>query len=334
MPLISVIIPAYNAEKTITETVQSVLSQTFTDFEVIVINDGSQDDTLEVLSTIQDDRLRVISQVNGGAQKARNRGIQAATGAYIALLDADDLWTRDKLATQIKALEEDPTAGVAYSWMNRIDEQGHFLRRGSYHRFSGNVFAHLLLIDFIENGSNPLIRTQAFDEVGLFDETLSCGQDWDMWLRLAARYPFVVIPSVHTLYRKTPNSISSKLEQREAGYLKVIHKALTTASPEVKALKPHIIGNRYKCLIIDALNGSPSPQRALIAAQFLWTVIQYDPSLLHSRIFIKILLIIAIMLVLPPKPAMQLLQRKYSLFDISTLGGYLKLDVPPMLSPM
>jgi len=116
MPVISVIIPAYNAEKTILETIQSLQKQTFTDFEIIVINDGSTDGTVELLNAIEDSRVKVFSYENGGLPVARNRGIDRATGEYITFVDADDLWTPDKLELQLTALRQHPEAGIAYSW--------------------------------------------------------------------------------------------------------------------------------------------------------------------------------------------------------------------------
>ena len=104
MPRVSVVIPTFNAESTITETVESVLSQSFTDFELLVINDGSTDDTLSQLAEIKDSRLRILSFPNGGVAASRNRGIEHSTGAYIAFLDADDIWARDKLKEQLMAL--------------------------------------------------------------------------------------------------------------------------------------------------------------------------------------------------------------------------------------
>ncbi len=101
MPKISVIIPVYNAEETIKETLESVLSQTFSQFEIIVINDGSQDKTLEIVSRILDPRLKVLSYPNAGVSVSRNRGISQAAGEYVSFLDADDLWTPDKLETQL-----------------------------------------------------------------------------------------------------------------------------------------------------------------------------------------------------------------------------------------
>ena len=116
MPTVSVVIPAYNPERTILETVESVLHQTFSDFELIVINDGSTDRTLDLLQTVQDSRLKIFSYSNGGLALARNRGISHAQGAYISFIDADDLWTIDKLELQLEALKQHPDMGVAYSW--------------------------------------------------------------------------------------------------------------------------------------------------------------------------------------------------------------------------
>jgi glycosyltransferase involved in cell wall biosynthesis len=116
MPLISVIIPVYNGEKTIKETIEAVLNQTFSDFELIVINDGSQDSTLDIVSSIQEARIKVFSYPNAGQAISRNRGLSHACGEFIAFLDADDLWTPDKLEAQLKALQANPQAGVAYSW--------------------------------------------------------------------------------------------------------------------------------------------------------------------------------------------------------------------------
>ncbi len=116
MPKISIITPAYNAERTILETIESVQNQTFSNFELIVINDGSKDRTLDLLQTIKDERLKIFSYENGGVAIARNRGLSHATGDFIAFIDADDLWTPDKLELQLAALQKHPEAGVAYSW--------------------------------------------------------------------------------------------------------------------------------------------------------------------------------------------------------------------------
>ena len=123
MPTISIVIPAYNAERTILETIKSVQKQTFSDFEIIVINDGSTDRTLELVLSVEEPRLKIFSYQNGGVSVARNRGISHATGEFIAFLDADDLWTSDKLELQLAGLKQHPEAGIAYSWTYNMSEK-------------------------------------------------------------------------------------------------------------------------------------------------------------------------------------------------------------------
>ena len=139
MAIISVIIPAYNAEKTIRQTIDSVLNQTFQNFEIIVINDGSTDLTLDIVSGINDPRIKILSYPNSGAAVSRNRGFDVTKGEYIALLDADDLWTSDKLESQYNALKSHPQATVAYSWTDYIDQSGQFLQSGRHLAFQGSL---------------------------------------------------------------------------------------------------------------------------------------------------------------------------------------------------
>ncbi len=328
MTLISVIIPAYNAGKTIKATIESVLNQTFSDFEIIIINDGSTDSTLEIIEHIPDHRIKVLSYPNSGPQKSRNRGISEASGEYLAFLDADDIWTPDKLESQLNALVENPEAAVAYSWTNWVNETGEVWRRGTYISAAGNVYEQLLLIDFVGSGSNPLIRRQALASVGDFDESLVGGQDWDMWLRLAALYPFAVVPLPQILYRKSPdsNSWSNNVERQEIGFNRVIEKALFQAPESIQQRKKDIIANRYKCLVVDALERPSGQRRALTAARFLWTAIKNDPSLIRAKVLVKVVLRIAIMALLPPQKAQELLTKLGKLSDIQAFYGYLQLE--------
>jgi glycosyltransferase involved in cell wall biosynthesis len=328
MPLISVVVPAYNAEKTIKATVDSVLNQSFSDLELIVVNDGSKDSTLDILSDIKDSRLKVFSHSNSGPQISRNRGIQEATGEYISFLDADDLWTSDKLESQFNTLQANPEAAVAYSWTDWIDESDRFLRRGTHISATGDVFAKLLLIDFVESGSNPLIRRHALDAVGNFDESLVGGQDWDMWLRLAAKFPFTVVSSPQILYRKYPNSNSwsNNVERQEIGFKRVIEKALSEAPDSVKRYQKDIISNRYKCLIVDALERPAGRKRALTTARFLWIALKNDPSLIQARVLAKVVLKTTLVALLSDRQAQALFTKLGSLSDVKALHGYLRLD--------
>ena len=322
MPLISVIIPVYNGERTIQETIESVFCQTFSDFELIIINDGSQDSTLDIVENIPDTRLKVLSYTNTGLPASRNRGISHASGEYISFLDADDIWTPDKLEAQLKALQTNTQAAVAYSWTDFIDESGQFLRQGTHLSVNGDAYAHLLLLNFLENGSNPLIRAQAFTTVGGFDESLTNSHDWDMWLRLAAHYHFVAVPIPQILYRTSAGSMSTNVLQLESAGLQVLKRAFAQAPASLQHLKPYSFGNFYKYLLFKALEGTPARSRGLVAVRFLWCVLKNEPNVLKTRYFVKVLLKIVIVILLPPQQAQSLLTQVSQLYNINALPSF------------
>lgn len=307
MPLISVIIPVYNGEKTIRETIESVLKQTFSDFEILVINDGSQDATLDIVTSIDDSRLKVFSYPNKGLATSRNRGISHASGDFIAFLDADDLWTSDKLEAQLKALQAHPQAAVVYSWTDFIDEFGQALGSGIHKTFNGDVFANLLADNFIVNGSNTLIRKQAIIDVGGFDESLVNMGDWDLWLRLSAHFHFVAVPSAQVLYRRTHNSMSMDVLRLEQAYLKIMERAFNQAPESLKHIKRQSYARFYQFLTLRALEVLPgrevvlpSPQKGRAAAKFLCHTIRNKPALLLKvRLMLSLLFKIVAVISLP-----------------------------------
>lgn len=323
MPTISVIIPVFNGEETIQKTIESVLQQTFSDFEIIVINDGSQDATLEVLSTIKDSRLKVFSYPNAGQGASRNRGMNHASGEYIAFLDADDLWTPDKLETQLQALKLHSDATVAYSWTDSIDELGHFHSKGPRPQFEGDVFQSLLLTNFLVNGSNPLIRHQALIEVGGFDEKLPPAEDWEMWLRLANRYHFVVVKSPQVLYRQSLQSASSNVLKMEDSSLKLLKNALAYRPSLPHRFNQAVLGNLYKYLTWKALAGIPKKQSCLTAIRFLYCVIRYHPTFIFKKAFLKVINRIIILLLFPSQLASICFNRFQSITDHTTILGYI-----------
>ncbi len=327
MPTISVIIPIFNGENTIQETIESVINQTFPDFELIVINDGSTDATLDILSTIKDPRLKVFSYPNAGQGESRNRGFVRSSGEYIAFLDADDLWTPDKLETQLKALEAYPDAAVAYSWTNSIDESGHLISPGPRPHFEGDVFQPLLLSNFLVNGSNPLIRSQALLELGGFNPSLPPAEDWDMWLRLSNCYHFVVVKSPQILYRQSTESASANVLKMESASLKLLKPALTFRTQESASLKNKVLGNLYTYLTWKALAGIPNKKNCLIAFRFLGYGFRYHPSLLFKKAMIKVLLRIIILLLLPPQLAASCISRFKSMTDHTTILGYIQTEI-------
>lgn len=299
MPSISVIVPAYNASRTIQETIESVFNQTCSDFELLVINDGSQDTTAEIVSNIQDPRLKLFSYSNAGVSAARNRGLAKASGEFVAFLDADDLWTPDKLAAQLAALQANPQAAVAYSWVDNIDESGHFLSSGWHICASGDIHAQLLMGNFIQSCSNNLIRREALSTVGGFEESLSPAEDWDIWLRLASRYPFVALPQIHVLYRRSGNSASSNLSKLATGSLKVIERNCAQSPSDNQGLRKRCIAQFYRCMTFRALSYLSGRQRGWVAAQYFWRSVITDPSVWSRSLVLISVLKMTVALFLP-----------------------------------
>lgn len=299
---ISVIIPAYNCEKTIKLTIESVLNQTFTDFELIVINDGSQDSTLDIVSQIQDSRIKVFSFENAGGNVSRNRGLHRAVGNFVSFLDADDIWTSDKLASQLQALQDNPEAKVAYSWTDYIDENGEFLVTGTHTNINGDIYEKLLVNNFLENGSNPLIYKKALIELNGFDESLPAAQDWDMWLRLADKFNFVCVPSVQILYRVSAKSLSSHLARQEKACLFVLNRAYHARPLVGQKTRRMSLANLYKYLTCKALQQPFNRQKGLTAAIFLWKYFLNESSRLDRINFLfKLLVKIVLIVILPNK---------------------------------
>jgi glycosyltransferase involved in cell wall biosynthesis len=322
MPVISVVIPAFNAQATIGDTINSVLRQSFSDFELIVIDASSTDATLAAVSQITDSRIKVFSYPQANVAVNRNRGFKHATGDFISFVDADDLWTPNKLEAQYKALVE-TDAGVAYSWTNCIDESGKFLRKCSHVNWTGDVYANFLLDDFIGSGSNVMIRRQAFKEVNGFDETLTNAQDTDLWLRLAALYNFIVVPEAQILYRIRANSMSSDILGLEKSNLTVIESAFAhDKAKQLQYLKRYSLGNLYKYLSYKALEANPGKQKNLHAIRFILTAVRNDSNLLLKPIFVKAILKLLVMMVLPAKIAQSIFNKFPQLANTSTFLGY------------
>jgi len=285
MTSISVVIPAYNAELTIYETICSVQQQTLKNLEIIVINDGSTDGTLTVLNQIQEPRLKIFTYENCGLPTARNRGISQASGDFIAFLDADDLWTPDKLELQLKSLADHPEAAVAYSRTIFMDEQGQSFHRGQrFSYFEGNVLKNLLVWNFIESGSNPLIRREAIETIGEFDPSQPPAADWDYWLRLAIKYPFVLVRKPQIFYRQSGNQMSSKVEAMENSQLSVLDKILDSLPPDLHYLRNKSVSHIYQYsmqLYLNKLKGDEGVRKA--QKKFIQSVKLYPPILFDGK---------------------------------------------------
>jgi glycosyltransferase involved in cell wall biosynthesis len=261
-PLVSVVIPAYNAESTVLETIASVQRQSFPDWELIVVDDGSTDGTLARLRGVGDRRMRVLTGPNGGVAVARNRGLAESVGQFVTFLDADDLWTPDKLEAQLEALRRHPEAAVAYSWTAFVDRDGEFLFAKERSRAEGDVFAEMLLDFFVASASNVLIRRSCLDSVGDFNVSYGAAQDWDLCLRIAHRWPFVLVPRYQILYRVWERAMSADAQLCEDACLEVLQSGFASR-PALAARGREAYANvkRYTAFLHLSRAGGPHVRR-------------------------------------------------------------------------
>jgi glycosyltransferase involved in cell wall biosynthesis len=188
--VVSIIITTYNRKAFLVQAVESVLGQSYDDTEIIVVDDGSTDGSQDVVRGTP--AVRYEWKKNGGISSARNLGVALARGDYLAFLDVDDLWKKDKLSIQVSAMA---TEGSLFSYTDEIWlKDGRQLNQRKRHRkYSGYIYERCLPLCII-SPSSAVIRREVFAEVGLFDETLSVCEDYDMWLRICCRYPVLFIP--------------------------------------------------------------------------------------------------------------------------------------------
>lgn len=259
LPLVSVIIPAYNAEQFVERTLSSVLNQTYQNLEVIVVNDGSHDRTAEIVSEMahRDERIILLQQPNSGVAAARNLGIQHSRGEFIAPIDADDIWHPENIAKQVNcALEGGSSVGMVYSWSIYIDETDAPL--GGFRAFSitKNVFQTLVCHNFLGNASASLIRCSCLEKVGSYNTNLrtqnaqGC-EDWDLYLRLAKYYQFQVVPEFLVGYRKSSSSLSRDYAAMAKSYCLVLN-AVRQEHPEIPGFLFRLsIGNFFMYLAYE-----------------------------------------------------------------------------------
>jgi glycosyltransferase involved in cell wall biosynthesis len=285
MPKVSVVIPAYNAMTYLPETVESVLRQTFTDFEVLIINDGSSDHIVQWASQIVDPRVKLISQENQGLPGARNTGIAHAQGEYIAFLDADDLWEPTKLEKQVRCLDDTPEVGLVHTWMLLVDEQGKSTGKVMKSNAQGEVWKQLVEKNVIACPS-VIVRRCCFETVGVFDINLRSIEDWDMWIRIATRYPFAVIKEPLSYYRQLPGSMSKNCQVMEQAFQTVIERAFRSAPSELLYLKNRSYGHANLCLAWKALQSKDRDYK--LAIHFQQQAISQYPQLCYSRESIRL----------------------------------------------
>lgn len=185
------IIPVYDRTLQLKAAVDSVLAQTFKDFEIFVIDDGS---TVDIRSfVVTDPRVKIVRQKNRGVSAARNAGIKLAKGKYITLLDSDDTWLPEKLAKQVKYMEQHPELLISQTEDIWIRNDQRVNPHNKHQKKAGDIFVNSLELCLI-SPSAVIMRKELFDKVGLFDETLPACEDYDLWLRVTSRYPVGLLP--------------------------------------------------------------------------------------------------------------------------------------------
>ncbi len=313
-PKISVIIPTYNSSETIGETLNSVFNQTFEDFEVILINDGSTDDLNLVLQDFQDTRLKVSNHQNGGLAIARNRGIKQAKGEYLAFLDADDLWHKDKLKTHFEALEvakkSNPKVAVAYSWSYFLDNETQQCFEDNAVIFQGDVLSELLQSNFITSGSNILVSREAVLYTGFFNQSYKGPSDWDYWLRLAQQWEYILIPERQVFYRQSRTSMSYQVHKMELEQLQVLDTIFPSLPSNLQALKPIALSNIYFYSAQLYSRQPPSPETSAQLRKKLLQAIVAHPGHLRKR-DTYVLIIKGCLLQSLPRPWSKSIQRVY-----------------------
>lgn len=224
-PIVSVVIPAYNAAWCVHKAIDSALAQGVDGVELIVVDDGSTDDTATVLAAYGD-RLRVVAQHNGGLSSARNAGIAAARAPLVAFLDADDWWLPGKVARQLELMRQRPDVGFSSTAARVESPDGRLLNLWAAPRWQGSFLVHLFGAngDVAGSGSAVMVRRELFDRVGGFDPGLRSLEDIDMWMRLAAVTDFACLDEPLVVILKRPDSMSRNLEVMRDAAVRVMHK--------------------------------------------------------------------------------------------------------------
>ena len=249
MKKVSIVIPVYNAQRYVRLTVESALAQTYRDIEILVVDDGSSDRSVEICQQFNDSRIQIIQQENRGLSGARNTGIRNAAGQYIAFLDADDLWVPEKVEKHVRHLDSDAQIGASFSYSSFIDEQGNPLGLLQFSKIKDITPLDILCRSPIGNGSAAVFRKEVFEDIAFevdrgdaaeydyFDEQFRESQDVECWMRVATQTDWKIegIAELLTLYRINSQGISANIDKKLKAWDRLIARIYEYA-PEQMAL--------------------------------------------------------------------------------------------------
>jgi glycosyltransferase involved in cell wall biosynthesis len=248
-PRVSVIIPNYNYAHYLPQTLESVLAQSYPDVEIIVVDDGSSDDSRKVLEQFEG-RVRLIEQQNRGVAAARNNGARQSSGQLIAFLDADDIWLPLKLERQVELFLSQPELGLVHCGVEEIDAEGNHLSFRS-DGLEGWVAKELLLLEravILGGGSGLVVPRATFDALGGFNERLSTSADWDFFYRIAARQRVGFVPEPLLQYRIHGTNMHANIGLMERDMLHAYSEAFSHPDPEIGGLRRRCYGNLHMTL--------------------------------------------------------------------------------------
>ena len=270
-PTVSVIIPTFNRGWIIRDAIDSVHAQTYTSYELIVVDDGSTDRTPDILRSYGD-RLRLIGQVNRGVSAARNRGIAASTGRLIAFLDSDDLWLPDKLAVQVAFFEHNRSALICQTEEVWIRNGMRVNPKNRHRKPSGLIFKPSLALCLV-SPSAVMVRRKLFDEVGLFDEALPACEDYDLWLRVSCRIPIHLIDKPLTVKRGGHRDQLSRQDSLDKYRIRSLVKLIDSGILTISQRNAAVLALRKKCTVYA--NGCLKRGRVEEAARYTRLIQNY-----------------------------------------------------------
>jgi len=253
IPKVSVILPTYNAATHLEKAINSILGQTFENFELIIVNDGSTDNTSEVLAKYTDPRIIVLTQEHLGLPKALNKGIAAARGIYLARQDADDISLPQRLKKQVEFLDQNLSYGLVGSWTQIITPEGPTLRQHTHPTSNGQLQIQLLMNNQFVH-SAVMLRASCLKITGLYSENPEHfpPEDYDLWLKIAQHFPVANIPQVLLQYLELPNSISRTKEE-------LINARAAKMAREAIQVTPGLnYSNDTIHSLIEVVNGRPT----------------------------------------------------------------------------
>jgi glycosyltransferase involved in cell wall biosynthesis len=270
-PLVSAIIPNYNYGQYLREAVDSVLAQTYPKIEIIVVDDGSKDESRKIIKSYGK-KIKAIFQENQGVSAARNNGVAESSGEFVAFLDADDAWLPAKIEKQMELFSTDPTFGLVHAGIVEMDDAGNRLLERT-DGMNGWVSEELLRFDrpvILGGGSGILVRREAFDEVSGFDTRLSTSADWDFFYQVGSRFKVGFVQDVLARYRVHGSNMHRNIPLMEHDTTIAWKKAFDTTDEKVLRLRNRSYGNLHKVLAGSYFRGGDYPSFLRHAAKSLW----------------------------------------------------------------